>query len=136
MYVETSIPTFMLMFVLDTSKMIQEAMDSTNVMTLGHLIACSCSFMFVVHTTTICLVIVSKWNDLLKLIKSQYGKVSMLKYGWWGWRGDLTFLIPLLQSGEKNDVVLFWWKNTMLVVGWVLLKMGLSFGFVVNFGTF
>jgi hypothetical protein len=62
----------------------------------------SCSFMFVVYITTICLVIVSKWNDLLKLMKSQYGKVSMLKYGRRGWRGDFTFLMAITTKWGKR----------------------------------
>jgi hypothetical protein len=92
----------------------------------------SCSFMFVVHNYNLpCDSFQVKWP--LKLMKSQYGRVSMLKYGWWGWRGDFIFFMQLLQSGERNDIVLFWWRNTMLVVGLGFVRSGVEFWVCCNF---
>jgi hypothetical protein len=50
--------------------------------------------------------------------------------------GDVVFMLQLLQSGGRNGIVLCWCGNTMLMVGWDVVKVGFNFGFVVVLGTF
>jgi hypothetical protein len=73
---------FMLVFALTTFEMIQKTIDSTNVLSPEYIInRWHVVVVCVVHITIICFMIVSKWGDLLKMMKPQHVNVFGLKYG-------------------------------------------------------